>query len=169
MRNPGQPAHGRAPITVRRRLPGAARRSWERGRQRQRGQHDPDRRDEEGSTSVELVVLLPALFALLFLGVQAGLIFHARQIVLAAANEGAVAAAAEHSTAMDGQATAEGFLAQAGDVALATWTVTATRDTDQASVRVEAVPYSIIPFYAPQVTGTAAMPAEDVRSIASAP
>ncbi|MCF4123710.1 pilus assembly protein [Antribacter sp. KLBMP9083] len=149
---------------MRRRLPGAARRNWERGRQRQRGQHD-----QEGSTSVELVVLLPALFGLLFLGVQAGLLFHARQIVLAAANEGAVAAAAEHSTATDGQATAEGFLTQAGDVALATWTVTATRDVDHASVRVEAVPYSIIPFYVPQVTGTAAMPTEEVRPIGGAP
>jgi Flp pilus assembly protein TadG len=45
------------------------------------------RRDDRGSVSIELVILLPALFALMFLGMQAALIYHARTVAIAAAQE----------------------------------------------------------------------------------
>lgn len=121
------------------------------------------RDDEEGSATVEIVVLLPALLVLLFIAVQAGLMFHARQVVMAAANEGAVAASVERGTAAEGHEIAEGFLAQTADVALSSWTVTATRDADQAVVVVTGRPYTVVPFIAPTVTGRAALPAEIVQ------
>ena len=59
-------------------------------------------RRDAGSSSVELVVLFPALMALIFITVQAGLYFYARNVALAAAQEGARAAAARGATSTEG-------------------------------------------------------------------
>ena len=53
---------------------------------------------ERGSASIQMVVLLPALFAVMFLGMQAALIYHARSLAIASAQEGARAAGAENGT-----------------------------------------------------------------------
>ena len=45
-------------------------------------------RDERGSATIELVILLPALFAVMFLGMQAALFYHARTVAIAAATGG---------------------------------------------------------------------------------
>src|SRR3954454_16151711 len=69
------------------------------------------RRDARGSLSIELVILLPALFAIMFLGVQAALFYHARTVAIAAAEEGARTAGAEHGRAADGIDAASLFVA----------------------------------------------------------
>src|SRR5688500_5177118 len=69
------------------------------------------RRDERGSVSIELVILLPALFAVMFLGMQAALFYHARTVAIAAAQEGARAAGAENGHAADGVSAASSFIA----------------------------------------------------------
>ena len=58
----------------------------------------PARPGERGSASIQLVVLMPALFAVMFLGMQAALIYHARTLAIASAQEGARAAGAENGT-----------------------------------------------------------------------
>ena len=45
------------------------------------------RRSDRGSATIELVILLPALFAVMFIGVQAALYHHAREVAIAAAQE----------------------------------------------------------------------------------
>ena len=50
---------------------------------------------ERGSTSVQMVILMPVLFSVMFLGLQAALFYHARTVAIAAAQEGARAAGAE--------------------------------------------------------------------------
>ena len=50
------------------------------------------RRDERGSVSIQMVVLMPVLFAIAFTGLQAGLYFYGRSAALAAATTGARAA-----------------------------------------------------------------------------
>src|SRR4051812_13726223 len=72
------------------------------------------RRDQRGSVSIELVILLPALFAVMFLGMQAALFYHARTVAIAAAEEGARAAGAETGRDSDGVAAANGFISEAG-------------------------------------------------------
>lgn len=47
------------------------------------------RRDDNGSISIEAVMLWPAVFLLIFGMVQGGIWFHARGLALAAAQEGA--------------------------------------------------------------------------------
>ncbi|MEU4360321.1 TadE family protein [Promicromonospora sp. NPDC023987] len=119
-------------------------------------------RDERGSLTLEMVVAMPALLGLFFICVQAGLTYHARQVVIAAANQGAFAAAAEFGTGPDGAATATSFLDQVGDSALTGWTVNATRDATTVSVQISAQSYSIVPGFEPEVSAVASVPAETI-------
>ena len=57
---------------------------------------------ERGSASVQMVILMPVLFSVMFLGLQAALFYHARTVAIAAAQEGARAAGAETGSAGDG-------------------------------------------------------------------
>src|SRR3546814_21161193 len=72
-------------------------------------------RDQLGSVSIELVILLPALFAVLFVGMQAALYYHARTVAIAAAQEGDRAAGAEGGSESRGVNAARGFIADVGE------------------------------------------------------
>ncbi|WP_169795410.1 TadE/TadG family type IV pilus assembly protein, partial [Kribbia dieselivorans] len=50
---------------------------------------------ERGSLTIEMIFLFPMMLFILFIGVQAATWYHARSIVLAAAQDGARTAAAE--------------------------------------------------------------------------
>lgn len=110
-----------------------------------RGTH---RRDERGAVSIEMVVLLPALFAVLFLGMQAALYYHARTIAIAAAQEGARAASATGATSDDGVAAAYAYLADTGD-SLESSRVSAGRTATTATVTVRGRALSVIPGWRP--------------------
>lgn len=101
---------------------------------------------DDGSVSIELVIVLPALFALMFLGVQAALVHHARTVAIAAATEGARAAGGERGTAALGQAAASDFLADVGSDAFVSASATSTRTTTTATVVVEGLSLSVLPF-----------------------
>jgi Flp pilus assembly protein TadG len=118
------------------------------------------RRDDRGSITLEMIVALPALLGLFFTCVQAGLVYHARQVVIAAANQGAFAAAAEYGTGSDGAAAATSFLEQVGDDALTEWSVGATRNATTVRVQITAQSYSILPGFEPEVSAVASAPAE---------
>jgi Flp pilus assembly protein TadG len=72
------------------------------------------RRNQTGSTSLELVVLFPVLLAVIFGLVQGALWFHARNLASAAAQEGVRVVRVETGTVDAGRARAAGFLADAG-------------------------------------------------------
>src|SRR3954469_5027550 len=91
------------------------------------------RREERGSVSIELVILLPALFAVMFLGMQAALFYHARTVAIAAAQEGARAAGAEQGRESDGVGASSDFVTEAGgDDVLTGTSATACRTTTTA-------------------------------------
>src|SRR6188472_4000231 len=95
------------------------------------------RHDERGSVSIELVILLPALFAVMFLGMQAALFYHARTVAIAAAQEGARAAGGETGQAADGVSAASSFIADAGGNDVLTGTsATANRTATRVTVTV---------------------------------
>src|SRR3954468_1671690 len=95
------------------------------------------RRDQRGSVSIELAILLPALFAVMFFGMQAALYYHARTVAIAAAEEGARAAGAEHGGEADGVAAATTFLETAGgDDVVQHGSATAHRTLTTATVTV---------------------------------
>ncbi|MGH3999226.1 MAG: TadE family protein [Pseudonocardiaceae bacterium] len=108
-------------------------------------------RDERGAASIEMVVLLPALFAVLFLGMQAALYYHARTIAIAAAQEGARAAAANHAGPDDGVAAARAYLDDTGD-SLETPKASAQRTATTATVTIRGHALSVIPGWKPVIT-----------------
>ena len=119
--------------------------------------------NDRGSATVQIVVLMPALFLLMFTGMQAALIYHARTVAIAAAQEGARTAAAQYSSAAAGDAAAEQFIASAGgEDVLRGVTVTATRDATTASVVVAGATMSVVPGWTPQIVQSASAPVERV-------
>lgn len=121
----------------------------------------PDRSRERGSVTVELIILLPALFTVMFLGLQAALFHHARAVAIAAAQEGAHAAATEHGRQADGITAATTFIADAGGTdVLTTSHATATRSATTVTVTVRGRSLSVIPGWSPQVVQSASLPVE---------
>jgi Flp pilus assembly protein TadG len=108
-----------------------------------------------------MVILLPALFALMFLGMQAALMYQGRAVALAAAQEGAREAASETGTAVGGIRTAEGFVA-ASTSGLKNTTVEGRRTATQATITVTATTLSVVPGWEPKITQSASMPVERV-------
>lgn len=109
---------------------------------------------ERGSATFEMVVMLPILFALLFGGLQAALYLHARTLAIAAAQEGARAAAAEHGTLHAGVSAAHAFATQVGRDSLRDVTVTGQRTPTTATITVTGVSLTVIPGWDPHVTQT---------------
>lgn len=116
---------------------------------------------DRGSVSIQMVILLPALFLLMFLGMQAALAYQARTLTLAAAEEGARDAAAEHGTAAAGAATAEAFLA-ASTAGLNGVSAVGQRTPTTATVTVRATSLSVLPGWTPTITQSASMPVEKI-------
>ncbi|CAN5175612.1 hypothetical protein BH11ACT1_BH11ACT1_27670 [soil metagenome] len=119
--------------------------------------------EDRGSATVQIVVLMPALFLLMFTGMQAALIYHARTVAIAAAQEGARTAAAQYSSAAAGDVAAGQFIASAGgEDVLHGVTITATRDATTASVVVTGTTMSVVPGWIPQIVQSASAPVERV-------
>lgn len=122
-------------------------------------------RGERGSVSIELVVLLPALFAIMFLGMQAALFYHAKTVAIAAAQQGARAAGAQQAHESDGVGAANDFIAEAGgDDVLRGTSTTANRTADTVTVTVSGFSLSVIPGWKVRITQSASVPVEQVTS-----
>jgi Flp pilus assembly protein TadG len=118
-------------------------------------------RDERGSVTIQMVFLMPALFLVMFLGVQGALYYHAREVALAAAQEGAREAGSEQGTRDSGLATANTFVADAGGSDVMTSTsVSGSRTTTTATVTVTGKSLSVIPGWHVTVTQSASVPVE---------
>ncbi len=125
----------------------------------QQTRHRRTSRGDRGSVSIQMVILLPALFSLMFLGMQAALIYQGRTIALAAAQEGAREAARATGTATGGIATATSFIS-ATSAGLTNTTVTGNRTATTATVSVTVTTLSVIPGWTPTLTQSASMPTE---------
>lgn len=112
----------------------------------------------DGSSTTELVLLMPAVLLLIMVSVQAGLYLHAQQVVEAAAQQALEAAQAEGGQADTGQNEGESFLAEAGGVREPT--VVVTRTADQVSVEVRGVAPNVLPLSAWAVAASADGPVE---------
>jgi Flp pilus assembly protein TadG len=119
------------------------------------------RASERGSATIEHVFLLPALFTLMFVFVQGAMFYQGRAVALAAAQEGARAAAAEHGTTWAGVAAAHEYV-NATTVGLKGTTVTGQRTATQATVNITTHTVSLVPGWAPTVTQSATLPVERI-------
>ncbi|GAA5029624.1 TadE/TadG family type IV pilus assembly protein [Actinopolymorpha pittospori] len=120
-------------------------------------------RRERGSSTIQLVVLLPALFSLMFLGVQAAVMYQGRTIALAAAQEGAREAAGEQGTAASGISAAHTFVSST-TAGLKGTSVSGYRNADEARITVTTHTVSVIPAWKPTITQSASMPVEKVTT-----
>ena len=126
---------------------------------------------EEGSVSLQLAVIFPAVLLLILLAVQAGLLFHARHLAQAAAEEGLRAARQYDGSSSAGQTAAGSLLARdAGDL-LAAPHIAVQRSPTQADVQISGHALSLLPGLTLTVTAHAAGPVErftnDVRGFAN--
>lgn len=107
------------------------------------------------------MILLPALFAVMFLGMQAALFYHARSVAIAAAQEGARAAGGENGKESDSIQAAAAFIEDAGgDDVLSGATTTANRTATTVTVVVQGHSLSVIPGWSPVVRQVASVPVE---------
>lgn len=116
-------------------------------------------RQERGSATIQMVVLLPALFTLMFLGAQGAVLYQGREIALAAAQEGVRRAAAADGTTSAGVAAASNFVASTS-AGLTNTAVSGRRTATTATITVTTHTTSLIPFFSPQITQSASRPVE---------
>ena len=126
------------------------------------GRHPPHL-CERGSTSIQLVMLMPVLFAAMFLGLQAALYYYASNVAGAAAHEGASAASAYQSQANLGLGVAAASAAlEQSHGSLENWRVDASPTADAVTVTVTGQALSVLPGLELQVSRSATLPWEQL-------
>lgn len=118
---------------------------------------------ERGAVTVEMVVLMPVLLATLFGGIQAGVVFHARHIAIAAAQEGARTAAAYQASLPDGISTATNTATDWAGQTLTGIQVTGQRTTTRVSITVAGSAISLLPGVSWPIEQTATLPVERLQ------
>ena len=116
---------------------------------------------ERGSATIEHVFLLPALFTLMFVFVQGAMLYQGRAVALAAAQEGARAAAAEHGTTGAGVSAAHEYVSTT-TVGLKGTSVTGQRTATHATINVTTHTVSLVPGWTPTVEQSATLPVERI-------
>jgi hypothetical protein len=102
--------------------------------------------EERGSVALEMALAIPALMLIVLGLLQFGLWYHARQVALGAAQEGARVAAAEGGTAEAGEERAL-LVFQSGIGGLAgSSRVDASIDAESVSVSISATLNGLLPF-----------------------
>lgn len=121
-------------------------------------------RDDRGSMSLELVIVFPAVLLIIGGVIQAGLYYHARNLALAAAQEGLRAARVENGTAGAGGQRAREFLGAAGGDVITAISITPTRTATDARITVSGRSLGILPGVSLPVSQTAAGPVERITT-----
>lgn len=117
-------------------------------------------RNSRGAVTFELVVLMPVLLVISLGGVHAALLFHARTIAAAAAQNGAREAAAEDGSLGGGIATATAFTRVAGETTLSNVRVDGDRSRTSVTITVHASSISLVPGLPTDATSSATLPVE---------
>lgn len=115
--------------------------------------------DQRGSATVQTAIVGPALIVVLFICVQTGFWFHARNIAISAAHEGARAASGYDGSTGQGRDTASRFATRAGAKNV---NVTAVRGAEITTVTVEVSAPNLLPWIIPiqPIRQVAQMPTE---------
>ncbi|NDL60206.1 TadE family protein [Phytoactinopolyspora mesophila] len=116
------------------------------------------KRNERGSVALESVIVWPLVLAALFAIIQGGLWFHARNVALGAAQEGARVASAESRG--DGAARASAFISNAGGPKImSSWSTSQSSTASVVTVTVTGRAPSVLPGVSgPKVTQSSTAP-----------
>lgn len=119
-------------------------------------------RGERGSSSLEIALLFPVVMLLLFGIVQAGIYYHAKNVALAAAQEGARAASTENGSSAAGEQAALQFAARVGSGMVTNIDARARRGTS-ATVTVTCQTFSLVPgIDSWRISQSASLPVERI-------
>jgi Flp pilus assembly protein TadG len=121
------------------------------------------RRGERGAATLELVVLFPVVLLVTFGVIEGALWYHARNVALAAAEEGIRVATADGSSAQAGVGAAQAFASQAGaDGVLSGASATLTEaSVERITIRVTGTSLTLFPGWSGHtVSQTASGPIE---------
>lgn len=117
-------------------------------------------RDDGGSQSIEMVILVPVALLVLFAAIQVALISWAQSIALTAAQQAATAQRAYDAPGGIGHARAEAFIARTGD-GLRDSSITVRAGAERVEVSVSGKALSVLPIFDGfTVTQVAAGPVE---------
>ncbi|GHH62468.1 TadE/TadG family type IV pilus assembly protein [Lentzea cavernae] len=117
-------------------------------------------RDQRGSGTAELVIVMPVLLLLFVLIAQFALYMHAAHIAQTAAAQGLSAARVAGGSPGAGTAESQRVLAQLGGGPLRGTSVHVQRSADQASVQVRGEVVSVVPLVSLAVHAEAVGPVE---------
>lgn len=117
---------------------------------------------DEGLSTVEAVLTVPVLVAMVLAIVQTALWWYAHQVAATAADEAARTARAYASTAATGQARGAGYLGRVDpdSSTLRARHVQVTRTATTVTVRITGAVVSVVPFLSPDVDVTVTAPVE---------
>ena len=118
---------------------------------------------EAGVSTLEAVLVFPALLLLLMLIIQFALWYHASDLATAAAQDGTRAARVQGATASDGAAEANQLLDQTGRSILQGRQVVVERTADMTRVQVRGTCIELVPFLHLPVRAVAESPTERFR------
>ena len=118
------------------------------------------RRDDEGSVTLETVVLMPLVLLIIMLVVQAGLWMHATHVAQAAANKALVTAAAHDSSAAQGRTAGQQSITALGQKVLLGPNVAVDRTATTVTVSIGATAPAVVPGLHWRVRASAVGPVE---------
>lgn len=121
----------------------------------------PRPRDERGSASVALTLLLPILLTFAWVAMGAAMYHFGSTAAQSAAQTAASAAAAEHGTTTACEQVAAAFITTLGD-ALTDARVDCQRTATSATATITGTSLSLVPGWAPTVSQTATVPLERI-------
>ncbi len=127
---------------------------------RSRRRSGGDGRRDRGASALEMAILTPALLLLIMAIIQTALWFHARQVALAAAQEGARVLRSEAGTEALATQKAEAMAEQIGGNVIENIMVVADREAGMATVTVSGEAVEIVDFITLTVSATSRGPIE---------
>ncbi|QRX91161.1 TadE/TadG family type IV pilus assembly protein [Streptomyces noursei] len=117
-------------------------------------------RDDRGTATTQLVLVVPVLLLLAMLVVQFALVWHARHVAQFAAQRALAAARTKSGSAADGRAQAGRSLAALGSRILTAPSVTVARTATQTTVRVRGTVMAVVPGLHLHASGAVSGPTE---------
>lgn len=111
-----------------------------------RRRHRPLLGGDQGSETVSMAILYPLALLLILLIVQAGMLWHAHNVLAESAQAGANAGRVLGATRDDARAAATGFVSRAGRDLLDTPSVRVDRGAERVSVTVTGTAQRVLPI-----------------------
>ena len=117
---------------------------------------------DRGAATTVMVIVIPTVMLCVFLAVQFALVYHARHVATAAAQDAAWAATAQNGTPQDAQRVAAELIDHNASGLLHNTTITVTPDGGSVRVEITGDVVSLVPGTHLHITADAATPTEHV-------